>query len=346
MSIHGNLRGLCLGLALATFVAGCSGGGDAPASPTNQPAATASPAATAAATPAPDASATPGATPGATGSPSAELTPEPGISPLGGRVLSETEKEYFNKKEKAKDLALAKNYEAALPILDELHAHDPEDVDVMFYLLLSHGSSEEIPKKKSKAYEFAEKLLKAAPDSREAGKARSYINSANLSIPDKFKYGDDTMDLRGNWVLAEESTYKIASEAPLHTEMQARGLSPGDQAILWETEASPATNPVTDKLPKGTEVKVMGVKDYLYGLTSWRKKLDAKPKLDTTIFDVTAMYVEVTSEGPLKGKKGWIVNHVDRYLGSSEEGDVWGSWISNRLQIPRETDLETPTPKR
>jgi tetratricopeptide (TPR) repeat protein len=263
---------------------------------------------------------------------------------LGGKPASEAEKEYYTKKKAAEDLALAKNYEEAIPLFEELHAQDPQDVDVMFYLMLSHGSTEQAPNKKSKAFEFAEKILKSAPESREASKARSYVNSANLNIPDKFSYGADTMATQGGWVMTEEALYKTSADFPIHTSMQAR-LAPPDQAILWETEASPATSSGSEKLPKGTEVKVLSVKDFIYGLTSWRKPVKADPdNYDTTMFDVSAMYVEVTSEGPLKGKKGWIVNHIDRYLGT--EGDAWGSWISNRLKVLREADLATESPKK
>lgn len=335
MSIVRKSRIACLGLALPLLIGGCSGGGDNPtASPTKaQPAVSATPGGTA----------TPGATPAASGSPSADLTPQPGISPLGGKPASEAEKEFYTKKKQAEDLSLVGNYEEAIPLFEALHAENPEDLDVIFYLMKSHGAKEVAPSKKSKAFTFAEKVLKAAPDSREAAKARSYVNSANLSIPDKFKYGADTMFSEGNWVLSEEAIYKTSSDVPLHTEMQARGIGPADQAALWETEASPSTAIGVEKLPKGTEVKVLSVEDYIHGTTSWRKKVDANPdKYDTTIFDVSAMYVEVTSEGPLKGKKGWVVNHVDRYLGT--EGDAWGAWISNRLKITREADLATATP--
>jgi hypothetical protein len=329
MFIYRKSRVAVLSLLFPVLVAGCSGGGDAPATPTRQPTASASPQATSspvAATPSPD------------------LTPGTGISPLGGKPATEEEKVFYNKRERAKDLALAKNYPAAIPLLEELHVEKPEDMDTMFYLLLSYGSTEEVPKKNSKAFAMAEAIIKESPESREADKARSYINSANLSIPEKFQYGKDTMLAMGEWVPDQEATYKLTGEAALHTNIQARGLSPSDQTVLWETEASPGTSSVTERLTKGAEVKVLAVKDFLYSLTSWRKKVDAKPaKFDTTMFDVTAMYVEVVSEGPLKGKKGWIVNHIDRYLGATE-GDEWGSWISNRLKVERENDLATPAP--
>lgn len=339
MSIDRKSRIACLGLALSVLLGGCSGGDKPDDSATKKP--KPKPSASASATPSSGMS-----TPAASGSPSGDLTPAPNISPLGGKPASEAEKEYYGKKKQAEDLALAQNYTEAIPLFEALHAENPEDVDVMFYLLLSHGAGEAAPSKKSKAYAYAEKVVKAAPDSREADKARSYINSANLNIPDKFKYSTDTMASMGGWVLTEEATYKPTSDLAFHTGMKARGLSPGDQAKLWETEASPETSTVTEKVPKGTEVKVLGIKDFIYGLTSWRKKVAEDPaKYDTTIFDVTAMYVEVTGEGPLKGKKGWIVNHVDRYLGSSE-GDAWGAWISNRLKVLREADMATESPAR
>ena len=326
MSIPRSFRVACVGLGFPLLLAGCSGG-DAPASPTARPAATGSPAASGSATP----------TPIASPSPSADLTPDDGISPLGGKPASEAEKEYYTKKKEAEDLALAKNYEKAIPMFEELLKENSGDIEVMFYLMLSYGSTEPAPSKKGKAYEYAQKILAADPDSREAPKARSYVNSANLSIPDKFKYGDDSMEARGGWVLTEEALYKTTADIPLHSDMTAR-IGTAEQSTLWETEASPATATGAEKLPKGTEVHVLSTKDFLYGLTSWRKPLKQKdPQLDDTIFDVSAMFVEVTSEGPLKGKRGWIVNQVDRYRGV--DGAPWGVWISNRLQVAREADI-------
>lgn len=320
---------LCLGLTLPLLAGGCSGGGDAPATPT--------------ATPTVVATATPQATPTASLSPTVELTPDAFHSPLGGKPATEAEKEYYARKKEAEDLALARNYTDAIPIFEQLLEQEPGDVEVIFYLMLSHGSTEGAPSKNSKAYPYAEKIVKDHPASREAEKARAYVNSANLSIPDKFKYGTDTMEQRGDWVLAEEPVYKTSGELKFHTGIPAR-LTPADQAVLWETEASPSTAPVTDLIPKGASVKVLSIKDFLYSLTSWRKPIRPNDvEYDNTIFDVTALYIEVTSEGPLLGKKGWIVHHVDRYLGVSEE-DPWGVWISNRLKVDREADLQPPTP--
>ncbi len=325
-------RKSCFALAFPLLLGGCSGGGDAPATSTPQPAATATPAATASAT----ASAAP------TSTPSADLTPGTRLSPLGGKPLSEAEKEYNNRKLEAKDMGLAGNHAAAIPALEELLAKNPQDVEVLFYLVRSYGSMEEAPNKKSKAYSYAEEILKIGPSSREAEKARSYINTANLELPENFPYKVDTMVSMGNWVFNPGDSFKTTAELPFHSSIGAR-FGPSDQTVLWETEASPATAVGIEKLPKGTEVKVLSSKDFMYSLSSWRKPLKVvKDQYDKTMFDVTAMYVEVASEGPLKGKKGWIVNHVDRYLAT--DGDGWGAWISNRLKVPREADLATPTP--
>lgn len=325
-------RKSCLALAFPLLLGGCSGGGDAPASSTPKPAASLTPAATATASAVPTVSATP----------STDLTPGSGVSPLGGKPLSEAEKEYSNRKLEAKDMGLAGNHAAAIPVFEELLAKNPEDVEVLFYLVRSHGSLEEAPSKKSKAYGYAEQILKIGPGSREAEKARSYINTANLELPENFPYKMDTMVSMGNWVFDPGDTFKTSAEIPFHSTIGARP-SPAEQTALWETEASPATAVGIEKLPKGAEVKVLAVKDFLYSLTSWRKPLKVvKDKFDKSMFDVTAMYVEVTSEGPLKGKKGWIVNHVDRYLAT--DGDGWGAWISNRLKVPRESDLAAETP--
>lgn len=308
------------------LLAGCSGGGD---QPTGTPAPPQTPAATAS-VPATSASA----------SPTAALTPGTEISPLGGKPLTDEEKEYLNKLQQAKDLALAKNYEKAIPLLDELHQQRPDDLDVSFYLMLSHGSTEKAPSKTSKAFEYAQKVMEGSPDSREGERARSYINSANFSLPPTFKYGKETIGSGGGWVLNDTATYKATADMPFHSAISSR-LAPNDQSVLWETEASPATATSAEKLAQGTEVKVLSTKDFLYGLTGWRKPIkDDLKEYDNTIFEVAAMYVEVTGEGPLKGKKGWIVNQVDRWLAAKPEGeDEWGVWIPNRLKVEREADF-------
>lgn len=325
-------RQSCLALAFPILLGGCSGGADAPATSTPQPATAVTPAATASAAPA--AATSP--------APSADLTPGTGVSPLGGKPLSEAEKEYNNRKLEAKDMGLAGNHAAAIPVFEELLTKNPQDIEVLFYLVRSYGSMEETPNKKSKAYGYAQEILKIGPGSREAEKARSYINTANLELPENFPYKVDTMASMGNWVFDPGDSFKTSVETPFHSSMGPR-LGGPDQTLLWETEASPATAVGVEKLPKGTELKLLAVKDFMYSLSSWRKPLKVvKDQYDKSMFDVTAMYVEVTSEGPLKGKKGWIVNHVDRYLAT--DGDGWGAWISNRLKVPRESDLATPAP--
>ena len=318
----------CLALITPILLAGCSGGGE-------QPAQSATPKA------APTTVASTTATPSAVATPVASLTPTVELSPLGGKPLSEEEKEYLNKLQTAKDLALARNYDKAIPLLDELHTAKPDDLDVAFYLMLSHGATEKAPSKTSKAYEYAQKVLEGSPDSREGLRARSYVNSSNFSLPADFKYGTDTIGTQGNWVLNDTATYKSLGDMAFHSAIPGR-LGPADQATLWETEASPATATGAEKLPKGTEIKVLTTKNFLYGLTSWRKPIKGDLKVyDDTIFDVAAMYVEVTGEGELKDKKGWIVNQIDRYRAPKPEGeDEWGVWLPNRLKVEREADFQ------
>ena len=326
MIIARNHRLSCLTLITPLLLVGCSGGGDQP---------------TQSATPATSATAPPTTAPTVAVAPTASLTPTVALSPLGGKPLSEEEKEYLNKLQSAKDLALAKNYDKAIPLLDELHTSKPDDPDVVFYLMLAHGSTEKAPTKTSKAYEYAQKVLEGSPDSRSSQRARSYVNSSNFSLPADFKYGTDTIGTQGNWILNETATYKTSADMPFHSALPGR-LGAQDQAVLWETEASPATATGAEKLPKGTDVKVLTNKNFLHSLTSWRKPIKSDLKVfDDTIFDVAAMYVEVVSDGPLKGKKGWIVNQIDRYRAPSPEGeDEWGVWIPNRLKVEREADFK------
>lgn len=329
MSIARKSVATYVALVLPLLAGGCSKGEEVSATPTAV--------ATVVAT------ATPQVTPTAGPNPETELTPDAFHSPLGGKPATEEEKEYYTRKKEGEDLALARNYAKAIPLFEELLEQQPDDVEVIFYLMLSHGATENAPGKSSKAYPYAEKIVKEHPLSREIDKARAYVNSANLVVPDKFKYGTDTMESKGEWVIDEKPSYKASTDLAFHTSMPAR-IGPNEQAVLWETEASPATATGVEKLPKGAEVKILAFKEFLHGLTSWRKPVRPKEgEYDNTMFDVTAMYVEVISEGPLLGQKGWVVNHSDRYLGINEE-DPWGVWLSNRLGVPRESDLQTPAP--
>lgn len=330
MSIKHRICVTSLGILLPLLLAGCSGKKDTPAAtPTAQAASSSSPAAGT------EQSSTPLATP------STDLTPDAKLSPLGGTPATAEEIEIYNRKQEAKDLALNQNFDKAIPLFEQLHSELPDDVEVTFYLLICYGTTEKEPNKKSKAYEYAQAILKTSPNSREAEKANSYINSANFSLPPGFKYGPNSMDVMGEWVIEEDASFKAKIDIPLHTSLSTR-LGPAEQAILWESEASPA-NSDAEKLPKGTTVKVTKFKEFLYGLNSWRKAIPAKTTAyDTSMFSVSAVYIEVTSDGPIKGTKGWIVNESDRYLGEPEK--EWGVWIDNRLGIPRQSEVTNEEP--
>lgn len=327
MNKRSTIRLAGLGLMLPLMLVGCSK--DAPV-----PAATVTATTTASGSPTPE-------TIAASASPTADLTPTVNLSPLGGTPATEEEIDFYNRKKEAQDLTLNKNYDKAIPLLEKLHTEAPTDTEVLFNLLMSYGSLEPAPSKKSKAYTYAEQILSHGAGTREAEKARAYINTANLALPETFKYGTDTMEQRGNWVFAPEDVFQVKADIPWHTNLSS--LGPADQVILWDTEASPTTSSA-EKLPKGSKVSIVSTRDFFYSLNSWRKILPPKlAEFDPTIFDISAMYVEVVSDGALKGKKGWIVNQADRYLGKPDA--EWGVWIDNRIQVPRDADLAETTPK-
>lgn len=300
-----NFRTTCLTLAFPALLAGCGGGG-----------ATASP--------------TPTASPVATVTP----TPTATVRPLGGEELSEEEKEYERAHQAAEDLVLRGDYDKAIPKFLELYEKRPDDLETSFYLMRAQGSLDKLPRKDSKAYEYAENVLKLGKDSKYAGRALAYLVSAEFSVPESFKYGKDTVASKGDFLFDTESTFKTSADIPFHTGLSTR-LPRDDQATVWQSEVSPERVKPAATLPKGAEVKILGEKFFYYSLKSWEKPLNPKLKeFDDTIFDNTAYYVEVVSDGELKGKQGWILNHSDRYRSADAE-DPWGAWISNRLKIPR-----------
>ena len=217
---------------------------------------------------------------------------------------------------------------------------NPEDPENPFYLLLSHGSLEMVPSKGSAAYPYAKKIVELAPKSTEAERAKAYLVGAELDVPKDFKYGDKTFYTYGGFVFEPQTPYKLVADTPLHADLNAR-LGKDGKARLWEAEVAPDMVEETIKLDKGTEVQILSESHYFYSLTSWRKPLPAEPKeFSDSIFEVNAFYVEVVSEGDNKGKKGWIVNQVDRYLGQNEE-NPFGVWVKDRLNLTREAEAST-----
>lgn len=282
----------------------------------------------------PTASATP--TPAVAVTPTAPKTPAPNISPLGGKPATEQEKQYYKLQKKAENLVLAKSYKEAIPLLEQAVEQQPDDVENSFYLLLSHGSLEQVPSKGSAAYPYAKRVVELDPNSNEASRAKAYLVGAELDVAEDFKYGKDTFASKGGFVYDGETAYKLSGKALLHTGLNAR-LGKDDKATLWEAEVAPEMiDSSTLELEKGTEVAILSETHFFYSLTSWRKPLRAKPEeFDNNIFEINAFYVEVISDGDSKGKKGWLVNQIDRYL-NEDAPDPWGTWVPDRLGLERE----------
>lgn len=313
------------GLVTVLTLGGCSGG--------DQPAPTASPSAPTAATATPGVAAS--ATPAATTSPSDSKTPAPHISPLGGKPATEDEIQYHNLQKKGVDLALARNYKEAIPIFEQAMEQQPGDLKNVFYLLLSHGSLEPVPAKGSAAYPYAQKVVELAPRSSEAERARGYLAAAELNIPKDFKYGPHTMASLGGFLFEPDAKYKLVAPTKLHIELGPR-LGKSAKSTLWEAEVAPKLSGNFIELKKGTEVTILSEAHYFYSLTGWRTPIKDEPeKYDASIFEVSAFYVEVTSDGDEKGKKGWLINQVDRFI-SNDRDDPWGVWIPNRLGLERQ----------
>ena len=323
------------GIAVGIALGGCSGD-----DPATDPTASASPKATDTASASPDATPDGTATPEATAAPSTGQSPDPNFSPLGGKPATEEEKEYYRLQKKAEDFVLSRNYEKAIPLLEQALQQRPEDPENAFYLLLSHGSLEMVPSKGSAAYPYAKKVVELSPKSNEAGRARAYLVGAEFTVPKDFKYGDKTFFTYGGFLHDQGTAYKLGADAALHVDLNAR-LSKEGKATLWEAEIAPQMSTGTVPLKKGTEVQILAETHYFHSLTSWRKPLPAQPQeYDDSIFEVNAFYVEVVSEGENKGKKGWMVNQVDRYIAKEGE-DPFGVWIQDRLGLVREAETKT-----
>lgn len=323
------------GLVAGIVLGGCSGGDepapDASASATPQPTSTT-----------PLETATPSATPEVSG----DTAGGPNITPLGGKPATEEEKEYYRLQKQGEDLVLARDYEKAIPLLEQALKQKPNDLANSFYLLLAHGSLEVVPSKGSAAYPYAQKVVELSPKSTEANRARSYLVGAEFALPKDFKYGDRTMFTFGNFLYEPKTAYKLVADSPLHVDLNAR-IGKEGQAILWEAEIAPKlVSSTMINLPKGTEVIILADSHFYYSLTSWRKPLPPEPReFDDSIFEMNAVYVEVVSDGDNKGKKGWMINQADRFIDKPGD-DPFGVWIPDRLQLLREAEAETAPRRR
>ncbi len=323
MGLSRKLIHLSLGALVSMSFVACSGKGDPPTEPSPTPVVTA--------TPSPDSESEVESSP--------ERAPDPNFSPLGGKPLTEEEAEYYRQQKKAEDFALAGNYREAIPILEAAVEQMPEDPKNYFYLLLSYGGQEHSPTKDSEAFEAAEKVLELAPKSNFANKAQSYIAASKFSLPDGFAYTVDTMKSMGPWVTDPDAVYALNADALFHPGLPPR-LTPGQRALLWETEVEPERTSTALPLKKGQMFHILTTQSFYYGLTSWLRPLPPEPKrFNDTHFNVQIFYIELAGEGENAGKKGWIVNHVDHFI-DREGGDPWGVWISNRGLVPRKADLD------
>lgn len=313
-----SIRVASLGLVFPLLLAGC--GNDDP-----------DPAATASGSPTP----APVVTKAPTTQPTASNTPDPHFSPLGGKPATEAEKKYYNAQKKAEDIYLGKDYKAAIPLFDELVKEQPEDAENYFYLMLAHGWTEDRPHKDSDAYKNASKVLELKPGSKHAERATRYQIAAEFNEPGpKHKYKLNTRNAQGGkFEHYPDETYKLAADTPFHTEL-AKRLDKDGEATLWEGEISPKHHP-TETVPKGQMVRILGEQAYFYSLNSWRKPVrqDMK-KYNTNIFDVSVFYVQVVSEGDFKGKEGWMVHHMDRWV-DRLGADPWVVWVSNRVDLSK-----------
>lgn len=328
--LHRHLLAATLFLGLAA--SGCSSG-PAPTTSTNTAATTS---VTATSTPVAPATETPAAT-AETGTPEATASGTPAESASGTPTPGETLDPAFIKlKDEGQAMAMARGYADAVPTLEKALELKSDDPEVHFYLMLSQGHLEETPGPKSEAYKHAKKVLELAPGSTMADRARDYILSAESepAKPMKDLAADPIGPPRG-WKVKNNAVYTL--EAPVFF-IPDKKMNDQLQKELWYVELVP--NSVTDKiqLPKGTQYTVQAGTDYYFGKTSWRGG-NAKPnpaEFDTNMYEITAFEIEIEN-GPNKGRRGWFVNQMDRFLGVDEkEEPVFGVKVGPRLAIGRE----------
>ena len=313
-----------LGLIL-TMSYGC---GSKPGSPTSSPSTS---------------TATPTSSASVSGSPVAATTPDPAATAFVTRTpKSDDEKEYDSAKTKAKDLAFAKAYQEAVPLLRDCVKKRPDDWETQFILLLAVGSLEEEPTTKSEAYTIAKTILEKAPDSQFADRARDYVLSAE-SEPAEAKPDKDAEPLEGGETPFQppdvHTAYTLMTPVTVFLS-RTDALTPEVKKSLWYLEVKPEGVSADAKMtvPKGTSISVQLFKSYIFSKNSWRgggsrSEREGEVNVDKNSFNIQAFRITLEG-GPNKGTRGWYVNQMDRYKGLDEDGNrVWGVKVGPRLVV-------------
>ena len=314
------------------LVGGCSGG-TPPATPTTAVTTSATTSAETG-TPAPAGTETPSETPDASATATPDGTGTPDLSATGTPGAEETlDPAYVKLKEEGLNLALGKGYEEAIPHLNKALEVKPDDPEVHFYLMLSHGNVEDSPSPKSEAYPHAKKVLELAPGSSMAERARDYVLSAESEpkkpMPD---LNADPIERPGAWKVDSSVVYTLPTAVNL---LPDRKWGDSTMKELWYLEVVPRSVAEKIEIPKGTKVTLLDGKDYHFSKLSWRGAKLKDEDFDTDTFLLTVFEIEV-DDGPKKGTKGWMVNQMDRFAGLTEKNvRVWGTKVGPRLPIAR-----------
>lgn len=275
-------------------------------------------------------------------SPTAKPTsaPEPAPSPSQSQVSPQEAAKYQALRDKANVFLTNRDFEKALPLVEEATALYPDDQDNIYNLFLCLGWQETEPSKDSRAYPLAEKVLANEPTSKRSTRAQRYLVAAELEAPEK--YGDNTRWNQAQFFYYGNETYALADSVRLHTQL-GKKLKKAGHTDLWGAEASPKRYPNLTVIPKGEKVQIRSEASFYFSSTNWRKPLPKKIKtFDKTMYDVAAFYIEVVS-GEHKGKKGWMLFHADRWL-DRPGTDQWGVWLANKINLSQPYDLATGKP--
>ena len=259
------------------------------------------------------------------------VTPTETVTPTPTPTAEPTEDPaYVKLRNDAKDLALGKDYQSALPILKKALEMRKDDPEVYFYLMLCQGNLEESPSTKSEAYTNAKKVLELGPTTDFAARAKDYIVSAESESKKPTKDLDDEMQIDGGgeYKLVTNGLYKTQVPTVL-LESNLDSLSAETKKLLWWSQVQPDSVPDKTPVPKGTKLSIKKYQNFFYSRNSWRgderrSRGSERPDLDKNYFCITTLDVFI-EDGPLKGKHGWLFNQMDRFRGVDKDGNnVWG----------------------
>jgi hypothetical protein len=283
--------------------------------------------------------------------------------------------EYDVLKRKGVDLALAKGWEKALPLLSQAAEQNPDDAEIQFYLMLSKGNLEDGPSVHSEAYFHAKNVLDLAPDSTEATRALDYLAAAESEAllkgeaipamtmtsgspspsasPGASKSPSPSKSPSGTGkspyaptkepALADKEIFVVTPgqavqlpEAIRSQDSMINQLSDQIQKRIWQTEVYPKAAQPVREMPKGAKVRLQDAQTFYYNIASWRGPVVyAEDDKRNIVYDGNTYRVGAVHIVVTEPDGREVRSWMVNHLERMQPDGTWKVLIGNRLKLQR-----------